>query len=65
MKPSKAPSSFGNIDWGGMAMQIAGGLIFVLGMFLWCGNVFRFFPTFPFAGYITMMIGGAIWKAAP
>ena len=40
-----------------------GALIFVAGAFLWCGNVFGFFVTFPFAGYLTLLIGGATYKA--
>jgi len=40
-----------------------GGLVFAAGAFLWCGNVFGFFVTFPFAGYLTLLIGGAIYKA--
>lgn len=44
-----------------MAAMGLGGLIFVVGILLWCGNVFHFFPTFPFAGYITMAVGGAIF----
>jgi hypothetical protein len=46
-----------------MALKGAGGLIVALGIFLWCGNMFRFFPTFPFAGYITIAIGAAIFGA--
>ncbi len=43
-------------------MQIVGAIVFLLGAFLWCGNVFHFFPTFPFCGYIVMIIGAALWK---
>lgn len=43
-------------------MQIIGGIVFILGVFFWCGNVFGFFHTFPLCGYIVMVIGGAIWK---
>ena len=52
------------IDWGPMLLQAGGALVFVLGIFLWVGNVLGFFRTFMGAGYITMMIGGAMWKAA-
>ena len=38
-----------------------GGLIFAVGAFLWCGNVFGFFPTVPMAGYLTMLLGGVIF----
>jgi len=44
-------------------MKLIGGLIFLLGMVLWCGNVFRFLPTFPMAGYLTMMVGGWVMKS--
>ncbi len=44
-------------------MGILGGAVMVLGGFLWCGNVFHFFPTLPLAGYGTMVIGGMIMKA--
>jgi hypothetical protein len=40
-----------------------GAVVFVAGAFLWCGNVFRFFPTFPFVGYLTMVVGGLVFKA--
>ncbi|MBS2015968.1 MAG: hypothetical protein JST00_23975 [Deltaproteobacteria bacterium] len=43
-----------------------GGLIFVAGAGLFIGNVTGMFISFPYAGYITMAIGGAIaaagWK---
>lgn len=52
----------GDVAWGGIGVGLVGGLIVVLGAFLWCGNVFGFFPTFPLVGYITMAIGGAIWR---
>ena len=45
----------------GMVAMGVGGLIFVGGAFLWLGNVFRFFPTVPMAGYLTMLLGGAIF----
>ena len=43
-------------------MVIVGGVVVAAGAFLWCGNVFHFFPTFPLAGYLTMVVGGAIMK---
>ncbi len=52
----------GDVAWGGIGVGLVGGLVVVLGAFLWCGNVFGFFPTFPMVGYITMAIGGAIWR---
>ena len=45
---------------GGVVLQFLGGLIFVVGMGLLIGNVTRLFPTFPYAGTIVMIIGGAI-----
>jgi hypothetical protein len=43
-------------------VKIIGIIVFAIGIFLWCGNVFRFFPTFPLAGYLTMVVGGVIIK---
>ncbi len=40
-----------------------GAVIFVAGAFLWCGNVFGFFVTFPFAGYATALLGAGTYKA--
>ncbi len=40
-----------------------GAVIFAAGAFLWCGNVFGFFVTFPFAGYLTALIGAGTYKA--
>ena len=47
----------------GSLLTVVGGLIFVLGAFLWIGNVSHLFYSFPFAGYITMTLGGAILGA--
>lgn len=44
-------------------VKVIGGVIIAAGAVLWCGNVFRFFPTFPLAGYLTMVVGGFIVKA--
>jgi hypothetical protein len=41
---------------------IIGVLILLGGAFLWCGNVFGFFPTFPGAGYIGLILGGILMK---
>jgi len=43
-------------------VQIIGYIVIAIGAFLWCGNVFGFFHTFPLAGYGTMLIGGIIAK---
>jgi hypothetical protein len=44
--------------------KVLGIIIIVVGAFLWCGNVFRFFPTFPLAGYLTMLVGGAVTRSS-
>jgi len=43
-------------------LRIVGGLIFVLGAGLWIGNVSGAFPTFPLAGYLTMLVGGVVFR---
>ena len=58
----KQKISAGDVAWGGIGVGLVGGLIFVVGVVLWCGNVLGFMPTLPGAGYITMLIGGAIWR---
>lgn len=40
-----------------------GAVVFVAGIFLFLGNVIGFFRTFPLAGYLTILAGGAIYKA--
>jgi hypothetical protein len=40
-----------------------GAVIFVAGAFLWCGNVFGFYVTFPFVGYLTAAAGVVTFKA--
>jgi hypothetical protein len=47
----------------GKLMQLAGAAITVLGVLLLIGNVTGLFPTMPFAGFITMLLGGAIYGA--
>jgi hypothetical protein len=67
-KPAKGNSGsskgigLGDIAFGGMAVALLGGVVFLAGIFLFLGNVLGFFPTFPGVGYITIMIGGAIWR---
>ena len=51
-RPSSGPSAFG----------VIGGVIFAAGVLLLIGNVTGLFPTFPFAGFIVMLIGGGISK---
>jgi len=45
-------------------MKILGGLIFLVGVFLFLGNVVGFFPSFPGAGYLTLALGGWLYKRA-
>lgn len=50
----------------GLIMSIVsmlGVLVIVVGAALWIGNMSRMFPTFPLAGWITMAIGGVIFRA--
>lgn len=54
------PRTRGNFERG--ALMIVGAGLFVTGLFLWCGNVFGFYPTFAGAGYITIIAGGALFK---
>lgn len=45
------------------AISMIGVLVVAAGIFLWVGNVSRLFPTFPLAGYVTIVIGGIIVRA--
>jgi len=45
----------------GVVLMAVGGLVIALGGFLYWGNVSGHFRSFPFAGYITIGIGGAIF----
>ena len=67
MKPASSGGglnfNMGDIAWGGITVQLLGGLVLVAGAFLWAGNVVGFFRTFPGVGYITMAIGGGILRA--
>jgi len=45
------------------ATIVAGVLVTSAGVFLWLGNVVGFYPTFPFAGYLTILAGVGIYKA--
>src|SRR5262249_39723162 len=40
-----------------------GTVVFLLGVGLFIGNITGLFPTFPFAGYIVMMVGGLLLGA--
>lgn len=44
-------------------LQIIGGIIFLIGAFLWLGNVIGFFPTFTGAGWIGLFLGGIVFRA--
>ncbi len=41
-------------------LQLIGVIIFIIGFILLIGNVSGWWPTVPYAGYITMLIGGLI-----
>jgi hypothetical protein len=43
-------------------MKVLGALVTIIGVLLILGNVTRLFPTFPFAGFIVTLIGGAIYR---
>ena len=43
-------------------LKVLGGIVFAGGAVLWCGNVFGFLPTFPLAGYLTMLLGGWLFR---
>jgi hypothetical protein len=43
------------------ALMGVGGIVFVIGVGLFGGNVSGMFVTFPFAGYIGMLVGGGIF----
>ncbi len=60
-KPA-APRPKLNTDFMDLGLHIVGGFIFVAGAVLWCGNVFGFYRTFSGVGYITMLIGGGLFK---
>lgn len=40
----------------------AGSIVLLFGLFLFFGNIFGFFKTFPYAGFITMGVGSALIK---
>jgi hypothetical protein len=42
--------------------EVIGIMVVVLGFILMFGNMTGLFPTFPFAGFILMLIGGGISK---
>ncbi|MEA2707611.1 MAG: hypothetical protein QOF78_212 [Phycisphaerales bacterium] len=44
-------------------MKVVGLLILVLGIGLFIGNISGAFPTFSGAGWITIIVGGAIMRA--
>jgi hypothetical protein len=45
------------------ATSLLGGVVIALGICLFIGNITRIFPTFPLAGWLTIAIGGAIFRA--
>ncbi|HEX8493661.1 MAG TPA: DnaJ C-terminal domain-containing protein [Pyrinomonadaceae bacterium] len=44
----------------GAGFQIVGGCIIALGVILLLGNITGIMPTFPFAGFLAMIVGGLI-----
>lgn len=44
-------------------MKVVGGIVVAAGIALFIGNVTHQFYTFPFAGWITIAIGGAIMRS--
>ncbi len=59
---NQAPQSEGTVTQ--MLLQVLGAVVFVVGIGLVIGNQTGMFPTFPFAGFIAMVIGGAIFGVA-
>jgi len=55
--PDPAPPASGSL-----AFTAIGGVIFVVGVLLLIGNMTGYFPTFPFAGFVFMLIGGWVSK---
>jgi hypothetical protein len=47
----------------GAVLVVGGALLCCVGLGLLLGNVTGLFPTFPFAGFIVMTVGGAIVSA--
>jgi hypothetical protein len=43
-------------------VKVIGAIVTIIGILLILGNVTRLFPTFPFAGFIFTLIGGAIYR---
>lgn len=68
-EPSRSPHARGERSdrppsAGAVLLAGVGTLIILLGVGLLIGNVTGVFPTFPFAGFIVMTIGGVIAGAA-
>lgn len=61
--PATIDKSVSNRNFGAIGVQLFGGLIFLIGVFLFAGNVLGFFPTFPGAGWLGLIIGGGVWRA--
>ena len=52
----ESPRPVGSVNF----MAIFGTIITIIGVILFIGNITRLLPTFPAAGYLTIVIGGAI-----
>lgn len=66
-KPKVAPAAakprigLGDIDWGPMAVQLSGGLIFVVGALLFVADLLDWVSVLPHVEKIVMAVGGAVW----
>ncbi len=49
---------------GSVALMVLGGLVFLVGIGVFLGNITGLFPTLPFAGFLLMTVGGALLGAA-
>ncbi|MGD2247590.1 MAG: hypothetical protein PVF58_04230 [Candidatus Methanofastidiosia archaeon] len=38
-------------------------IVFIIGIFLAIGNIFRVFPTFPFAGFLVCIFASILFRA--
>ena len=59
---ASVPQESGGGISGGFYVQIAGGILFAVGVLMFLGNITRIYPTVPF-GYIVGIVGAAIWRA--
>ena len=62
-QPPPSADAPANATGGGILLTVLGGIIFLLGVGLFLGNTSGLFPTVPFAGFVLMTIGGAMFGA--